>query len=126
MPIEVSKITLPSDFDYLEGDVIALDRGDAEAVGGAPLGHADGVGVVGREITDGAVELVADAVAAAAGYALGDWPHLGGGQRFAALLGMRQRFETLVAFGDAAHFAVAISVAVSVAVVRRTAFQHIP
>ena len=35
-------------FDYLEGDVIALDRGDAEAVGGTPLGHADGVGVVGR------------------------------------------------------------------------------
>ena len=35
-------------FDYLEGDVFALDRGDAEAVGGKPLGHADGVGVVGR------------------------------------------------------------------------------
>ena len=35
-------------FDYLEGDVIALYRGDAEAVGGAPLGHTDGVGVVGR------------------------------------------------------------------------------
>ena len=35
-------------FDYLEGDVIAFDRSDAEAVGGAPLGHADDVGVVGR------------------------------------------------------------------------------